>query len=202
MEIPQTRPTLLVSLHNDAGKEQAWTVFDAAYREVVLGWCRRQLSDELAEDVTQDIMLKLFAELSRHEHDPQRGRFRSWLKTVVMNAVRDVCRKQWRLPVPAAQGGTKFGEWIEQWPDSSEELFEEVAAKTNVVASEVVRRVRERVSDQSWGVFCAMAEEERPAAAVAQNYGLSVAAVYKIKFRVTKALREEYQRVAGCSHLP
>ena len=78
MTIPSTQLSLLRSLGEEGHREDAWAVFQAGYREVILGWCRRRgLSRDAAEDLTQEILIKLLDTLPHYKHHPDRGRFRS-----------------------------------------------------------------------------------------------------------------------------
>jgi hypothetical protein len=58
--IPSTHISLLCDVR-EGGRDGAWAVFQGRYRGVILGWClRRGLSPDGAEDLTQDVLLKLF----------------------------------------------------------------------------------------------------------------------------------------------
>jgi len=97
--IPSTHISLLCDVREGARRHEAWAVFQTRYRGVIVGWClRRGLSADSAEDLTQDVMLKLFQQLPQHSHDPSRGQFRGWLKAVVNNALTDFWRRQRRRP--------------------------------------------------------------------------------------------------------
>ena len=90
MTIPSTHLSLLRALGEEGRREDAWAVFQAGYREVILGWGQSYGLDlHTAEDLTQEILIKLLEALPRHKHNPDRGRFRSWLKTVVRNVLAD-----------------------------------------------------------------------------------------------------------------
>jgi hypothetical protein len=41
MTIPSTHMSLLGPLGEEGRREDAWAVFQAAYRDVILGWCQR-----------------------------------------------------------------------------------------------------------------------------------------------------------------
>ena len=101
MTIPSTHLSLLQALGEEGRREDAWAVFQAGYRDVILGWGQRYGLDlHAAEDLTQEILIKLLEALPRHEHNPDRGRFRSWLKTVVRNVLADRRRRQRRRLEP------------------------------------------------------------------------------------------------------
>jgi pentatricopeptide repeat protein len=53
MTIPSTHVSLLRALGEEGRREDAWAVFQACYREVILGWCQRfGLDLHTAEDLT------------------------------------------------------------------------------------------------------------------------------------------------------
>src|SRR5262245_13104707 len=107
--IPSTHVSLLCDLKRDSRKDEAWAVFHDRYHGVILGWClRRGLPSDGAEDLTQDVLLKLFGQLPQYSHDPARGQFRCWLKAVVNNILTDFWRRQQRRPESGAVGGTAF----------------------------------------------------------------------------------------------
>src|SRR5262245_17356709 len=96
--IPSTRFSLLNALKDADQLNAAWERFQKRYEETILGWCaRRGLQPADAQDVTQKVLISLFRSLPQHEHDPSRS-FRSWLKAVVNNAIRDVYRNALRHP--------------------------------------------------------------------------------------------------------
>jgi RNA polymerase sigma-70 factor (ECF subfamily) len=81
-----TRATLLARLRRDPTDQAAWGEFVEHYGRHIYRWCRQwQLQDADAEDVTQDILLKLAQKLRDFEYDASR-RFRGWLKTVAHHA--------------------------------------------------------------------------------------------------------------------
>src|SRR5262249_51826230 len=86
-------------------RDEAWAVFHARYRGVILRWCLRR---GLPADLTQEVLLKLFRRLPQYKHDPARGQYRAWLKVVVNNALTDFGRRQRRRPEGGPVGGTAF----------------------------------------------------------------------------------------------
>lgn len=190
MAIPSTHISLLDAL-GAAGGGEAWAVFHARYREVILRWCRaRGLPLSSAEDLTQDVLLLLFQRLPRHGHDPARGRFRGWLQAVVHNVVTDYWRRQRRRPEPAGVGGSSFLERLAGVP--SPEPAAETGAAGGRGPADVLGRVRARLKETTWQAFYQSMVEKRPAAEVAAGLNLSVASVYKAAYRVKQMLLEEY----------
>src|SRR5947208_8203713 len=88
--LPTTRITLLTQLRQQGPSDQAgWDEFVERYGRHIYRWCRQwKLQDADAEDVTQDILVKLTQKLRAFAYDPSRS-FRGWLRTVAHHACRD-----------------------------------------------------------------------------------------------------------------
>lgn len=94
-----TRGSLLARL-KDPRDDKSWSEFAEAYRPLILGWCRRQgLAPPDADDVTQEVLLRLVGWLQKGEYDPEKGGFRKYLRRMVHNAAVDL----WRKRQPAAE---------------------------------------------------------------------------------------------------
>ena len=79
IESEETSPTLLGRVGKDPGDQVAWAAFVACYGPKIRGWCRqRGLQPADAEDVTQDVLLRLSRALKTFTYDPSRT-FRGWL---------------------------------------------------------------------------------------------------------------------------
>src|SRR5437870_2744564 len=86
---PTTRVTLLTLLRQDPSDQAGWDEFVERYGRHIYRWCRQwKLQDADAEDVTQDILVKLIQKLRAFTYDPSRS-FRGWLKTVAHHTWRD-----------------------------------------------------------------------------------------------------------------
>src|SRR5262245_53683044 len=84
--LPTTRISLLPQLRHD---HAGWDEFVERYGRHIYRWCRQwKLQDADAEDVTQEILVKLTQKLRAFAYDPSRS-FRGWLKTVAHHAWRD-----------------------------------------------------------------------------------------------------------------
>ena len=82
--IPSTHHSLLDAMNNDLLRDHAWSSFWGRYGDVIIRWCRnRGLQNGNAEDMAQEILIRLFKRL--HTYDRSKGSFRAWLKSVVHN---------------------------------------------------------------------------------------------------------------------
>ncbi len=85
------------------GDQEALLVLHRRYVNLVYSMAWRVLQDVgLAEEVTQDIFLKLWRK--GHQYDAARGRFSSWLLSVTRFAAIDRLRREGRQPRPAELG--------------------------------------------------------------------------------------------------
>src|SRR3954447_16128223 len=86
---PTTRLSLLTQLRQDPSDQAGWEEFVERYGRHIYRWCRQwKLQDADAEDLTQNILLKLTQKLRAFAYDPSRS-FRAWLRRVAPHAWRD-----------------------------------------------------------------------------------------------------------------
>lgn len=114
-----TSVTLLMRL-KDLEDHEAWAVFVERYTPVIFAWCRRfHLQDSDASDITQDVLVKLMRSMQTFQYQPDRGRFRGWLKTVTANAIRD-SKRSWEVRIKGGGGDESFQQFLSalQAPDA------------------------------------------------------------------------------------
>jgi RNA polymerase sigma factor (sigma-70 family) len=188
-----TRPSLFSHLR-DGGNEGAWREFEARYRELVLRYCRaRGLQPDDAEDVLQVVLMGFAGALRSFRYDRSKGRFRNYLGRCVAHAIARL--KQGRR----LDAGTLVGEFVTELEDPSpSELDQEWESEwTGHHLRLAMQAVREEFEPQSIEVFEAL-KEGASVEQAAQRFGLSVAAVYKVKQRVRERLRERIaQQIAA-----
>src|SRR6516164_7243474 len=91
-----TRITLLGRLRRDPTNQAAWAEFVEHYGGKIYDWCRKwRLQEADAQDVTQNVLLKLAQKLREFTYDPSRS-FRAWLKTVTHHAWSDFVESRQR----------------------------------------------------------------------------------------------------------
>jgi RNA polymerase sigma factor (sigma-70 family) len=187
-----TSLTLLARLGN-AGDSGAWEQFVSIYGPLVYRYAlRRGLQNADAEDLIQEVMVTVVKAL--RTYNPERGRFRNWLFTVVRNKLNDLSRSGQRQPRGTGDSGVQ--RLLAQQPASDEflsalwnEEYERFLWK--LAAS----RVRERVREATWKAFWLATVEQRNPKEVAESLQLSVAAVYLAISRVRGMLRKQVQRL-------
>lgn len=89
-----TRVTLLEKVR-DLKDDQAWSEFLNLYRDYIYAVIRSMnIAPHDADDIMQQVSLRLFKSLERYEYDPSRGKFRNWIAVVAKNEVIQFIRKR------------------------------------------------------------------------------------------------------------
>jgi RNA polymerase sigma-70 factor (ECF subfamily) len=180
-------------LRQHPSDQAGWDEFVERYGRHIYRWCRHwKLQDADAEDLTQDILIKLLHKLRAFAYDPSLS-FRGWLKTVAHHAWRDFNDR--RCYIHRAAGGSQVHELIltlEAREDLAQKL-EEVFDLELLEAAKV--RVRLRVAPHTWEAFRLMALEGLSVTEVASQVRLQVAMVYVAKSKVQKMLKEEIRKL-------
>ena len=118
MHTSTTSITLLNRIRANREDETAWRDFVKRYGTRIYQWCQnRKLQPNDAEDVTQDVLLKLAIQFEKFEYDPNRS-FRGWLRRVTENAVTDFARS--RASRNSAQGGSEVNDLLAEEPARQE----------------------------------------------------------------------------------
>jgi RNA polymerase sigma-70 factor (ECF subfamily) len=72
--LPTTSVSLLCQLRLDPSNQAGWDQFVVRYGRHIYRWCRQwNLQDADAEDMTQDILVKLMQKLQAFAYDPSRS---------------------------------------------------------------------------------------------------------------------------------
>jgi RNA polymerase sigma-70 factor (ECF subfamily) len=178
-------------LRAGAGDPAAWERFDALYRPLVRGWLiRHQVHPQEADDLTQDVLFAVVRGIERFEHTGEAGSFRRWLRTITVNRARAFWRAGRCRGV--APGGDAFLSAIAQLEDPASGLSAEWDREHDET---VLRRLLELLGaefePQTMQAFRQLVFERRTGADVADELGMTLAAVYAAKSRVLHRLRAE-----------
>lgn len=186
---PETRYSLIQRLQ-DAGDDAAWEEFASIYRPIIVRIAlRRQLQFDDAEDLAQQVLLLVLKNISKWKTDPARARFRTWLQTVVRNAMMNALT---RRPKEQAAGGANSLQQLNQCPDKAESLWFDLEWHRETLRW-VAQQVRGEFESTTWTAFWDTAIEQVSAQEVAERTGRSVGAVYIARSRVMQRIK---QRIA------
>jgi RNA polymerase sigma-70 factor (ECF subfamily) len=190
----RTHVTLLVRLcGSGAADQEAWAEFVDKYGPHIYRWCRSwQLQPADAEDITQQVLLKLAEKMKEFDYDPS-GSFRAWLKTVTYYAWRSFANS--RSTRNTGTGDSRVNhalESLEAREDLARRLEEEFDRE---LLEHAVVRVRLRVRPHTWEAFRLTALEGVPGAEAAARLNMKVANVYVARSTVQRLLQEERQKL-------
>ncbi len=193
--VPPTQPSLLVRL-KDAHDREAWERFVDLYAPLVYAFVRKRgLQDADAADLTQDVLRQVALAAKSLIYDPRRGSFRGWLFTVVKNRLTD----HWRASARNVRGSGDSSQWqqvTEQYVTKSDSA-EWDAAYERQLLDYAARQVKADFTETTWSAFWQTAVEGRDGKTVAEELGLSVAAVYLAKGRVMTRLKDQVKWLLG-----
>ena len=184
----KTRATLLEQLR-DGTDPLAWEEFFQRYWPVVYSFARqRGCSDHTAEEIVQEVMLKVFEQREVFRYDAGRGRFRDWLGRIVRNQVVD--RRRRPSERVRGRGGPSMGRGFElEGNDTSPDVAWQTAFE-NALLMGLLDVVRQETNPRDYIAFELVTLNELPPAEVATIMGISRNMVYKARRRVLKRLRE------------
>src|SRR5262249_12314051 len=171
-----TSPTLLGRLRLDPNNQAAWNTFVQRYGPRIYAWCRGwNLQDADAQDVTQNVLLKLAAKLSTFQYDPA-GSFRGWLKTLTHHAWHDF--QEGRRRAGLGSGDSQVAQLldsVEARDDLARRLEEEFDQE---LLEQAMARVRLRVQPRTWEAFRLTALEGLSGAEAAARLDMKIAHVF------------------------
>jgi RNA polymerase sigma-70 factor (ECF subfamily) len=173
-----------------APTDDDWRRLHNLYRPLLRAWMARAgvpASD--VEDLVQDVLLVVFREVAGFEWRGN-GAFRSWLRTILANRMRDYFRGQKYQPI--ATGDSDLLRRLDelQSPESALSKLWNREHDEHVAAA-LMQRVQGDFAPATWQAFRRYVLEGEPAAHVAVELGLSLNSVLLAKSRVLKRLRQE-----------
>ena len=171
--------------------EQAWQRLNDLYTPLIQGWLRRQAvlgADN--DDLVQEVLIVVMRKLPQFEHNRRRGAFRSWLRTITVNCLRDFWRTQ-RLR-PLATGDSRFLEVLARLEDpNSQDSRQWDHEHDRLVTKRLLQLLESQFEPTTWKAFFMVTLEEKSPKDVAAELGISLSSVYVAKSRVLAKLRQE-----------
>ncbi len=183
-----TSITLLCKLSTPHRDEAAWREFVDRYGSRIYSWCRaRKLPESDAEDVTQEVLLRLARYIQDFEYDPGKS-FRGWLRRVTENAIRDYANAGTGAD---ARGGSSVFSVLRNEPDRRQLAASLEAAFDLELLDEAKRRVKARVTATRWQSWEIPTTEAASGKEIAARLGISVGTLYANRNQVQKLIQQE-----------
>lgn len=191
--IPETPATLIARMAAQiSGEDEAnWARFVSLYQPVILKFAEYAGIHADAEDVAQNVLVKLVDILRNGTYQPEKGRFRAYLATLT----RRVAINQWHKD-KVREGNGKIPLDGDDQPMEISVPPETLAvldvkwrlARHTAAVEHVLTKTA--LSQQSKSVYRAYVIEEKPIGEVAKAFGIPRNSVSQIKTRVERMIAD------------
>lgn len=180
-----TTPISLLKRVSDPTHSGAWREFDAIYRPMLgryASLCGLNRHD--VDDVVQFCLATIHQRVADFSHDKKVGRFRSWLRTMVVNRVRNQLTK--RQPQEAGTADLQKAQHRELDP---EEQFDQIWWNEHLRF--YLSQVKSELDPREYSAFEAFVIKQFESKDVCREFGLEPQQLYKLKWKVTQKLRHK-----------
>ncbi len=185
----------MLSALRDMRDHAGWHHFHTLYRPMLLAVALRSgLSEEDAQDVVQDTIVEVAKQMPSFHYDRKRGRFKSWLLTIVRRRIANVWRGKKYI-----RGGQRVNReevtdptQIEAGADATDWEFErawdeEWREHALRMAQEHIKREVEPVQFQA---FQLNVLKGIPARETARRLGVKLMEVYWARYRIGRLMKQ------------
>lgn len=182
-----THVSLLVRLRA-AGDAAAWQEFHDRYADLIRGFARRQgLQPADCDDIVQEVLLRLSGALPGFAYDPARGKFRSYLKTIVVRTIAT----RFSQKTPASLVGQADSACAAS--SEAEDAVWEVEWRRYHVRR-ALQRIRAEFNSADLRAFEEYGIAGRAVAQVAEELGMSAAQIYQAKSVILRRLCSQVEQ--------
>jgi RNA polymerase sigma-70 factor (ECF subfamily) len=195
-----TKESLLDNLKADNAQD-AWREFYRLYWGAIVRYASKLgLNQHQAEEVLQETMVALMRILPEFAYDRRKGKFRNFLLTIVHRKSLAMMRRVRRTAEVPLE---RISERDSADPFSEGEAVESEALNRwrEAIREEALKHLQNdpALEENTFAIFKAYVLDERPAAAVAAEFGLKENAVYQIKNRLLRRLQCEVAQLMRAS---
>ncbi len=171
------------------GSAGGWQLLSEIYRPMIHHWSIQQgLSLQDAEDLSQEVFLKVSRSLDAFEHVGRVGAFRSWLRTITVNAARDLWRAQKR---DLSASGKDMERWLTNLADEDSELSRQWDQQHDqYVLMNLLSLMELEFAPTTMQIFKRFALEGQDATSLAQEFHTTVGAIYTARSRILQRIRQ------------
>ncbi len=192
---PETSLTLLrkIAVQVTGEREAAWVRFFGLYEPAIKRFAAYHDDGHDPDDVAQEVFLKLVNIVQSGGYSPAKGSFRSFLATMIRRHLVSLYRKD------QARGAGMFVDIDDAEPAAPPDVAEQIDIKWRLARHQsAIEHVltKTAISAQSRAIYRAYVEDEMPLDDVAAKFGVTKAAIYKIKSRVEQMaaiVEEEFE---------
>ncbi len=189
----QTNLSLLLRLRNNDHDPHAWQDFVERYGRRIYEWClNRRLQPADAEDVTQNVLVKLAKQLGSFDYQA-RLTFRGWLRRITENAVTDFFRECKRREF--ALEGNRYSSLLDD-AAAPVDLATRISNEFDLEVFEIAKlNVRSRIEARRWEAWELTAVHQWEGADVAEKLEMRLPTVYSSRYQVQNMIAAEVQKL-------
>jgi RNA polymerase sigma-70 factor (ECF subfamily) len=179
-----TTPVTLLERLRDVSDVRAWERLLELYCPLLYFWALRAgETEDDAADLVQDVLLLLVKALPSFRYDANKS-FRGWLRTLTLNKLRERKRKQ---RVVASLPLDDVAE--PKVPDPAERFWDDEYRRQ--LLGRALTLMQSDFEPTTWQACWQSVAEDRSAADIARDLGISENAVYLARCRVLRRVRQE-----------
>lgn len=165
-------------------------------------WCRQpggRLNRQDRQDVVQEVFLKVGRAIKDFDVEREGRSLRAWLRVVTENTINDFLDKnERRKNVNRLMSDTGHIKRPRYEPVA---IAEEPGERT-LLLRQVLKIVKPQFGQRDWEIIDLLVNAEKTSTEVAEIMGMKGDAVRKIKSRILKRIREEYESLGIADDLP
>ncbi len=181
-----------LSLLNHARRreEGAWSELVRIYAPLVMHWCRQygiQYAD--VDDIVQNVFLAVSNHLDRFGQTAEPHNFRGWLWTITRSKILDHLRKERIIPIAIADSQLGTLESLCH-SVSNDRSSEDARRDLLILVNQSLGQIRRDFSEKTWTAFWRVTALGESPSLVAQDLGMTIAAVCMCRSRVLRRLRD------------
>lgn len=165
-----------------------WDRFYESYSRIINRFslaCGMQDCD--VEECSQEVWVAVVNGLAGFQHNPKRGRFRSWLYRIVSNKAADIVRERTRHSAVSLNDSNTVVDLQDPAPQALQNLE---AAWRSELLREAMNIVQEQSRPRDYRIFVERTIRKRRATAVAQELDMTDGAVRVADHRLRQQLQD------------
>ena len=140
--------------------------------------------------MSQECITAISHYIKSFEYDPNKGKFKAWLRTMVNNRIKNLHRGRREI-----QAGTQDFRDLQHNDDAPDELFEKLWRQEHL--KHCLRLIKSEVEKSTFEAFVAYVLEEKPIEEVCKEHGMTSNQVHAIKSRMIKRLSLRMAELSG-----
>ena len=169
----------------------AWQQLVDLYKPLIRRWVARDgMQSADVDDLVQNVFAVVLCKLPDFRHNAHTGAFRTWLRLIVVNCLREFWRgRRYR---PTATGDSDFLEELNQLEDATSGISRLWDQEHDLsVVHHALERIQDEFKPTTRLAFRRQVLEGRSPEAAAAELGISVNAAVIAKCRVLQRLRQQ-----------